>query len=991
MSNEVGELSVKVTADTKAMQSAIQGDAEKAGKGFASKFGAGMKGLAVAGVATGAAAAAGLAVVGKQAIETASDLNETATKVDQLFGAEGSAQIKAWSQTTAETMGQSALAAQNAAADFAIFGKVAGLAGDDLVKFSQDNTRLASDLASFFNTEPAEAATAIAAALRGETEPMRKYGVIINDAALKSAYLAETGEEVKGTLTGQQKAIAANRLIWEQTADAQGDFARTSDGLANSQRTLAATLEDVKSVVGQGLLPAVTNIVQAIGPLAKELQEPLAAIADVIGTQLADAFEAIGPLLKPLAEALTSLGGSVLTALIGAVKTLIPAITPLLSIFAQVGQRLGPLLEKVLGKVADVLTKVFGAVIPVIDVLFDLIFQILEPLWPLVDLVADVFMILVDALKPLLDAVLALIKPMLTLIATGLKAMMPVLKPLMPVIELLAYLIGQVLVRAIGLVMAGMGKWYETMGKFATFLINKWADPILAAMTAFFGNLIDGAAEAFDWVPGIGPKLREAADGFDEWAKNSSKAVKDAAKNIASEAEEIGKSMVDEGLEMARSGQSKQSMYDAGYDLGGSMGQGMAAGIANNSSKVSTAAVNMSKGAVYDSKAYLQQNSPSKRFETIGEGVVEGFIKGLEKGGVSEAMVKTLKKGTEAALDSLQNLLNEAKRMLDKSEQDYRQYALNVSAALIGDAANPAIAMEKTLMQQENLTAAQERLNELRAQAANGRDVSDQIVTAEADVAAAQAAAKSFEENFQEGINLSSAFANALNDAAPIIAAQFDLSTPEGRRMYDTMIQNIAAAGPEVGLATAQAISAGLLSPGAFDSLKNLDALAGDVGVAVFATSKAEGQKYGKEMIKGIKAQIKASEKQLKQIGRDAGKGMVSGLRSTIKDWVGVIQDYVKGTKVTLQISSPSKVFEKIGEQTGQGFTNGFAKTADSPINTPGGLRTRAFTPDTSTMGNGGDTNVRVFIGESELTDIVDVRVEKNQNAMARSLMLGRY
>jgi hypothetical protein len=990
MSDTVGELVVKVTADTKEMTNAIQGDAEKAGKSFAQKMGAGMKGLAVAGVAAGAAAATGLAIVGKQAIETASDLNETATKVDQLFGEEGSAQIKEWSQTTAETMGQSALAAQNAAADFAIFGKVAGLAGQDLVDFSKDNTRLASDLASFFNTEPAEAAQAIASALRGESEPMRKYGVIINDAALKQAYFEETGEKVTGTLTGQQKALAANRVIWDQTKDAQDDFARTSDGLANSQRTLAATLEDVKSVVGQGLLPAVTTIVQAIGPLAKDLQEPLAEIASVIGEQLASAFETLSPLLGPLAEALTSLGGSVLKAVISAVKALVPAITPLLSIFAEVGERLGPLLERILGKVAEVLVELFGAATPVIDVLFDLAFEILDALWPIIEVVVDTLIDMIKAFTPLLRAVTMLLPPFTMLINTVFKVIMPILKPLMPVFVAFAEIMGDVMVRAVGGLMLAFGKFLSVMGDISPFIRDKVVKPTISFITVWAAKMVEGAVVAFGWVPGLDKKLEGAAKAVENFGKDAEDAIHQAFVETAADAKAMGQEMADIGQDLVDNGAASNA-YEAGREIGKGVALGMEAGIKNNSIQAQVAALNMVKGVEYDSKNYLQQNSPSKRFITIGEGVVEGFVKGLEKGGVSEAMVKTLTDGTEAALDSLQSLLNEAKRMLDKSEQDYRQYALNVKAALIGDAANPAIAMEKTQMQAQNLADAQERLNELRAQAANGRKISDeQFAEAEADVRAAEAAAKSFEENFQAGIDLSSAFANALNEAAPVIAAQFDLTTPEGRRMYDTMIQNIAAAGPEVGLATAQAISAGLLSPEAFNDLKTLDALAGDVGVAVFATSKAEGRKYGEEMIKGIKAQIKASEKQLKKIGRDAGKGMVDGLRSTIKDWTQVIQDYVKGTKVTLQISSPSKVFEKIGEQTGQGFTNGFAKTADSPINPPGGMRTRAYSPDAGSL-SGGDTNVKVFIGDRELTDIVDVQVEKNQDNMARSLMLGRY
>jgi hypothetical protein len=95
---------------------------------------------------------AGIAVA---ATKAASDLSETTNKIDTLFGTSSKA-IQEWSKTSSTALGQSRKQALDAAADFAIFGKAAGLAGDDLVKFSKTNVQLASDMASFFNTSPEE-------------------------------------------------------------------------------------------------------------------------------------------------------------------------------------------------------------------------------------------------------------------------------------------------------------------------------------------------------------------------------------------------------------------------------------------------------------------------------------------------------------------------------------------------------------------------------------------------------------------------------------------------------------------------------------------------------------------------------------------------------------------------------------------------------------------------------------------------------------------
>lgn len=212
-----------------------------------------------------AAALAGLAAAAGPAISAASDLEENLSKVNVIFG-EGAKEIENFSKTAATALGQSQNAVLQAAGTFGTFGKAAGLGGVQLAKFSNDFTALASDLASFNNTTPEEAINAIGAALRGEAEPLRRFGVLLDDATLKAAAMSLGIYEGSGALTAQQKVLAAQKVIFEQTTDAQGDFARTSDGLANSSRVLKAQLADLQVAVGKGLLP----VVQAILPPLKQ-------------------------------------------------------------------------------------------------------------------------------------------------------------------------------------------------------------------------------------------------------------------------------------------------------------------------------------------------------------------------------------------------------------------------------------------------------------------------------------------------------------------------------------------------------------------------------------------------------------------------------------------------------------------------------------------------------------------------------------------------
>jgi hypothetical protein len=234
--------------------------ADKESRSFSDKLKTALKAGAAAFAAIGAAAGAFAIKIGKDAITAASDFNEELSKSQVVLG-DGAAAVAKFAETAARKLGQTRTEALRGAANFAIFGKAAGLSGQELAKFSTDFVTLASDLASFNNTSPEDAVQALGAALRGESEPIRRYGVLLNEATLRQRALklgiVETTNEA---LTPQQKVLAAQAEIIAQTADAQGDFARTSDGLANSQRILTATIDDLKISLGEQLLPIALKV-----------------------------------------------------------------------------------------------------------------------------------------------------------------------------------------------------------------------------------------------------------------------------------------------------------------------------------------------------------------------------------------------------------------------------------------------------------------------------------------------------------------------------------------------------------------------------------------------------------------------------------------------------------------------------------------------------------------------------------------------------------
>lgn len=232
--------------------------------GVAGSFGRKLKGY-IAPIAAGFAASFAAVGIGnflKDAITNASDFNEQGAAVGQVFG-KASSDIQAFAATGATALGQSKTQVLEAAKSFGIYGKAAGLAGQDNADFSKGMVGLATDLASFNNTSVDEAIQAIGSGLRGEAEPLRKYGVLLNDATLKSEAL-KMGliNNTKDALSPQVKVLAAHAVIMAQTSTQQGDFARTSDGLANQQRILAANTENLSIKFGTALLPVVNTLVK---------------------------------------------------------------------------------------------------------------------------------------------------------------------------------------------------------------------------------------------------------------------------------------------------------------------------------------------------------------------------------------------------------------------------------------------------------------------------------------------------------------------------------------------------------------------------------------------------------------------------------------------------------------------------------------------------------------------------------------------------------
>lgn len=220
-------------------------------------------------VAKTAAAAFGTAQVirfGKDAVGAASDLAESMNAVNVTFedAADG---ILKLGENAADTVGLSAQQFNQFAVEFAGFTKQIADSDAEIVSLTDDLTVRIADFASVMNLDVPQAATVFRQALSGETEGVKRFGIDLSAAAVQSYALANGITDSASAMTESEKVLARYELLMESTEQMSGDFANTSDGLANSQRILKADLENLKATVGEAMVPALEALMGAITPV----------------------------------------------------------------------------------------------------------------------------------------------------------------------------------------------------------------------------------------------------------------------------------------------------------------------------------------------------------------------------------------------------------------------------------------------------------------------------------------------------------------------------------------------------------------------------------------------------------------------------------------------------------------------------------------------------------------------------------------------------
>ena len=602
-----------------------QSAGKQAGTSFTNGFGGALKKLAI--VAGGALATIGAAKFFKESITQASDLGESVNAVNVAYG-EFAGDVLKLGDGVAKRLGLSTVDFNAAAVRFSAFaGKIAG-DGGDVAGVVDSLSGRAADFASVFNIDVSEALQVFQSGLSGEAEPLKRFGINLLDSEVK-AYAMANGIGAAGReLTETEKVQARYGLLLQETAKTQGDFANTSDGLANSQRILAASVTNLQAEVGEGLAPVMATFTAALLPLADYI---FPKIASVMNTYVAPALQGVADsfgkfttqlnignldmsavfdrivasvkrffdgggieeIFTKIADLRFAFFNAIMEALPGILEGFIKYLPELINFF--VNTLLPQMLDQVIGIVAQ-LANLLTEILPsLVTVLMDSIPMLLDGAF---NLFMSIVYALPEIITPLINGVLELLNPILSSLLKMLPDILDgALKLFLAVVDAVVLIVPD-LIRAI----------IDLLPEIIDTLVGMLPELIDAAFELFTGivsGLYEAAPDVWGAVGDLLPKILSTLAGF------------------------IPK------------------IIEAGYNIIAGLVKGI---ITEGPKLVGNAIKSVGDSIVSTFKGLLGIQSPSKVFEGFGENIGEGLIQGLDA--QQTAVVKAAEKLAKAAVPS---------------------------------------------------------------------------------------------------------------------------------------------------------------------------------------------------------------------------------------------------------------------------------------------------------------------------------------------------
>ena len=244
-----------------------------------------------------------IVALGAGAVKLASDFEESLNKVNVSFG-ESSKEVEAFAKTTLKSFGLAEGSALDMAALFGDMGTSMGLTQKEAAGMSTSLVGLAGDLASFKDINIDIAQTALASVFTGETESLKKLGVVMTQANLQQFALEQGINKTIKQMTQAEKVQLRYNFVIAQSSNALGDYARTSDGVANSTRSLQESVKELGQQFGKELLPLASDVIKTLRGVVDRMRG-MSDENKKLAINIALVTAAFGPLFKAAAAFLS--------------------------------------------------------------------------------------------------------------------------------------------------------------------------------------------------------------------------------------------------------------------------------------------------------------------------------------------------------------------------------------------------------------------------------------------------------------------------------------------------------------------------------------------------------------------------------------------------------------------------------------------------------------------------------------------------------------
>ena len=549
-------LSAKITGDSSGFDKATQ-SAEKTASSFekrmesisskAKSIGDKLSGI---GTALTVGVTTPLAVAGKGMVDAASDFDENLNKISVAFG-DSADDVKAWADTATESFGLSMNQALEATSLFGDMATSMGISQSEAASMSTSLAGLAGDMASFKNIGIDEAMTALNGVFTGETESLKQLGIVMTEVNLQE--FADGLGLVYNDMTQAEKVQLRYNYVMAMSKNAIGDYARTSDGTANSMRTFQASVENLAITLGQNLLPIVTPIIQkatemvnafaAADPELQQLVLKIAGIAAAAGPALlvigkmvsvfGSASGAIGLLsgkIAALGGMKAALGGmkaalsGVFTAITGPVGIAVAAIIALVAAFAYlmttnegfrnsvmqtistIGQSLVPVIQALMPVIQNIATVLATTIASVLQALAPVLAQIVTMIGQIVATVAPLIAQLISQLAPILTTIIqtvgnivsAVLPPVITIINAIMGVIEALLPPIMSVLSTVIDVVSQIITAITPIISFVAGVISDIMGIISPII--SFIAGVISSIISVISPIVSTVASVFSAI-----------------------------------------------------------------------------------------------------------------------------------------------------------------------------------------------------------------------------------------------------------------------------------------------------------------------------------------------------------------------------------------------------------------------------------------------------------------------------------------------------------